>query len=98
MPIIVLTNAGTASASEIVAGALQDTKRAKILGQKSFGKGTVQEVLQFTDGSSLKMTIAEWFTPSKNKINGVGVIPDIQVSNTTEGRDEQLLKAIELLR
>jgi len=97
IPMIVLINEGSASASEIVAGALQDSKRAKILGQKSFGKGTVQEVLQFNDGSSLKMTIAEWFTPSKNKINGVGVIPDIQVQNT-ESRDEQLIKAIELLK
>lgn len=97
IPMYVLINEGSASASEIVAGALQDAKRAKILGQKSFGKGTVQEVLQFTDGSSLKMTIAEWFTPSGNKINGVGVIPDIQVQNTGD-RDEQLLKALELLR
>ncbi len=97
IPMYVLVNEGSASASEIVAGALQDAKRAKVLGQKSFGKGTVQEVLQFTDGSSLKMTIAEWFTPMQNKINGVGVIPDIQVQNTGD-RDEQLLKALELLR
>lgn len=97
VPMYVLVNEGSASASEIVAGALQDAKRATILGQKSFGKGTVQEVLQFTDGSSLKMTIAEWFTPSGNKINGVGVIPDIQVQNTGD-RDEQLLKALDLLR
>jgi len=97
IPMIVLVNEGSASASEIVAGALQDAKRAKILGQKSFGKGTVQEVLNFPDGSSLKMTIAEWFTPTGNKINGVGVIPDIQVQNTAD-RDEQLLKALELLR
>jgi len=97
IPMYVLINEGSASASEIVAGALQDSKRAKVLGQKSFGKGTVQEVLQFTDGSSLKMTIAEWFTPMLNKINGVGVIPDIQVQNTGD-RDEQLLKALELLR
>jgi len=97
IPMYVLINEGSASASEIVAGALQDAKRAKVLGQKSFGKGTVQEVLQFTDGSSLKMTIAEWFTPMLNKINGVGVIPDIQVQNAGD-RDEQLLKALELLR
>ncbi len=97
VPMVVLINEGSASASEIVAGALQDLKRATVVGAKSFGKGTVQQVLQFTDESSLKMTIAEWFTPNGKKIDGIGVFPDIGVSEV-EGRDAVLLKALELLR
>ncbi|MDO8649359.1 MAG: S41 family peptidase [Candidatus Peregrinibacteria bacterium] len=96
MPLVVLVNRGSASASEIVAGALQDAKRAVLVGQKSFGKGTVQQVLQFNDGSTLKMTVAEWLTPAGRKIDGVGVMPDHLVE---EGeRDEPMLKALELLR
>lgn len=96
VPVVVLVNEGSASASEIVAGALQDHKRAKIVGVKTFGKGTVQEVLQFDDQSSLKMTVAEWLTPNSRKIDKVGVEPDIKV--TENGRDEQMLKALDLLR
>ena len=95
--MVVLVNEGSASASEIVAGALQDMKRATIVGAKTFGKGTVQQVLQFTDESSLKMTIAEWFTPNGKKIDGVGVFPDVGVSEI-EGRDAPMLKALELLK
>lgn len=97
VPLVILINGGSASASEIVAGALQDAKRGKLVGEKTFGKGTVQAVLQFTDQSSLKMTIAEWFTPLGRKIDKVGIEPDIKVPYSTE-RDEQLLKALELLR
>jgi carboxyl-terminal processing protease len=97
VPLVLLVNGGSASASEIVAGALQDTKRAKLVGEKTFGKGTVQAVLQFNDHSSLKITIAEWLTPLGRKINKAGIEPDIQVPYSTD-RDEQLLKALELLR
>jgi carboxyl-terminal processing protease len=95
--VVVLVNEGSASASEIVAGALQDLGRATIVGAKTFGKGTVQQVLQFSDQSSLKLTIAEWLTPDGNRIDGEGVHPDIGISET-EGRDAPLLKALDILR
>lgn len=97
VPVVVLIDEGSASASEIVAGALQDLDRATIIGAKSFGKGTVQQVMQFSDLSSLKITIAEWFTPNGTKINGVGVYPDIGVG-TVDNRDAPMLKALEILR
>lgn len=97
VPLIVLVNAGSASASEIVAGALQDSGRAQVVGQPTFGKGTVQEIVQFNDNSSLKMTVAEWFTPKGRKINKVGIEPDIIVE-LNDDRDAVLLKALELLR
>lgn len=97
VPVIVLVNGGSASASEIVAAALRDHKRARILGEKTFGKGTVQAVLQMKDGSNLKMTTAEWLSPKGAKIDGVGVTPDIEVKYSND-RDQQLLKAVELLR
>lgn len=97
VPMAVLVNNGSASASEIVAGALQDAKRAVIVGEKTFGKGTVQQILEFRDGSSLKMTVAEWLTPLRRKIDGVGITPDV-VTPEGSGRDDQLLKALETLR
>lgn len=96
VPVAVLVNNGSASASEIVAAALQDADRAVIVGEQTYGKGTVQEVLEFNDKSSLKLTIAEWKSPLGHKIDGVGVKPDVPVA--TSDRDEQLTRAIELVK
>lgn len=91
---IVLVNGTSASASEIVAGALQDYKKATILGEKTFGKGVVQTMHNFADNSILKVTTAHWYTPLGNNINNAGVTPDIVIENTYDdinaGRDPQM--------
>ncbi|MBK9096421.1 MAG: S41 family peptidase [Anaerolineae bacterium] len=79
LPLVVLTDEGTASAAEIVAGALQDAKRAPIIGAKTFGKGSVQLVFDLRDGSSLHVTTARWFTPAYQQIDGKGLTPDVPV-------------------
>jgi carboxyl-terminal processing protease len=101
MPTIVLVNQGSASASEIVAGALQDYKKAKLVGMKTFGKGSVQDLIDLPDHSAVKVTIAEWVTPTERSINKTGITPDVQVDITNDdanaGRDPQLDKALEIL-
>ncbi len=78
-PIVILTNQGTASASEIVAGALRDHRQVPIIGQTTFGKGVVQQIFELNDGNFLRLTVAKWFTPNRNKINEVGLEPDFKV-------------------
>lgn len=102
LPMVVLVNEGSASASEIVAGALKDYKRATLVGEKTFGKGTVQELQPLSDGSSLRITIAKWFTPNNVNVNETGITPDIEVKiseeNQKDKKDPQLDKAIEILK
>jgi len=98
--LVVLIDKGSASASEIVAGALKDTKRATVVGETSFGKGTVQQWIQLQDGSALKLTIAKWLTPDKHWIHHVGIIPDVPVATPVDAgpdNDPVLDKAVELL-
>lgn len=102
IPMVVLINRGSASASEIVAGALQDHKRATVVGETSFGKGTVQEVIGLIGGASLRVTVAKWFTPADRDIDQVGIVPDVVIERTPEdfakNRDPQMDKAIEILK
>ena len=78
-PLVVLVNGGSASASEIVTGALKDYKRALIIGEKTFGKGIVQQIIPIGDGEAIKLTIAQYFTPKGNYIHEKGIEPDIKV-------------------
>ncbi len=95
-PVVVLIDEGSASASEIVAGTLQDYGLATIVGERSFGKGSVQEVSYFLDNSSLKLTVAKWLTPGLQDIQDGGIIPDVTIAdNESTDADEQLQKAID---
>lgn len=95
-PLIALVNKGSASASEIVAGALQDTSRAKVVGVISFGKGTIQEAQEIEGGAGLHITTARWLTPKERWINEKGIEPDIKIEDKDDTQeDEQLEKAVE---
>lgn len=102
LPMIILVNEGSASASEIMAGALQEYGIAKLVGQKTFGKGSVQELIPVTSDTSLKLTIAKWLTPNGRSISDEGLEPDYKVELTDEdfekGLDPQMDKAVEILK
>ena len=107
LPMVVLVNGGTASASEILSGAIQDTAAGTLIGTKTFGKGIVQEIHPLSDGSGYKLTIAQYFTPKGRNIHGVGLTPDITVEQNDaykdslyvpQDQDTQLQKALETLK
>lgn len=107
MPIVLLVNEYSASASEIMAGALKDNNKATLVGTTTYGKGVIQKVYPLTDGSGLKMTTNEYFTPNHNKINKIGIDPDEEIdlpeeikyqTNIPAEEDTQLQKAIEILK
>lgn len=101
VPTVVLVDQGSASGSEIVAGALQDQGAATLVGVTTFGKGSVQQIEDLPDGSSLKVTVAKWLTPKGRSIHEVGIAPDVQVQRSQEdidnGRDPQFDRAVQLL-
>jgi carboxyl-terminal processing protease len=102
LPLVVLVNGGTASASEIVAGALRDYERGSLVGERTFGKGSVQLVYDLSDQSSLHVTVARWLTPDRHRIDGEGIIPDVEIIPSQEdlasGLDPQLERAIAYLQ
>ncbi len=107
IPIVVLTNGNTASSSEILAGALKDHKKATIVGEKTYGKGVIQQLLTLPDGSGLKITSEKYLTPNRTEINKIGIEPDEKVElpesvtsvlNVERNEDTQLQKAIEILK
>lgn len=102
LPTIELVNGGSASASEIVSGALHDNNAAKLVGEKTFGKGTEQEIKDLPGGAELKVTVAHWYTPAGVNINKEGIKPDTEVALTTDdynaNRDPQLDEALQLLK
>ena len=105
IPVVVLINGGSASASEILTGAMKDYKKATVIGTKTYGKGIVQRVFPFSDGSGMSITIAKYFTPSEVCIHGIGIEPDITVELEAEtsfteledSEDTQLQAAIDFL-
>lgn len=99
IPLVVLVNSDSASASEILAGALQDNKRAVLVGEKTYGKGLVQTVYPLRDGGALKLTTSKYFTPNGTDINEIGINPDYEVNlDLQSNEDVQLKKAIEVLK
>lgn len=107
LPLVLLVNGGSASASEILAGAMQDHKRGELVGTTTFGKGVVQRIKPLPDGSGIKLTISEYFTPNGTNIHGIGIVPDVVVELNEDveeigvnniANDNQLQKALEVLR
>jgi len=99
MPIVVLVNRMSASAAEILAGAIKDRNAGLLVGEKTFGKGIVQEIFTLGDGAGVKLTTARYLTPSKHDINKKGIVPDVYIENSSKlvGKDTQLQKAVERL-
>jgi carboxyl-terminal processing protease len=100
IPLVVLVNSGSASASEIVAGAIKDRDRGTLVGETTFGKGSVQHTHTLSDGSELRVTIARWYTPDDNSIDDLGISPDINVLTPDEfggDTDTQLQRAIDYI-
>jgi carboxyl-terminal processing protease len=98
IPLVVLVNAGTASAAEVVAAALKDNGRAPLIGETTFGKGSVQVILELSDGSSLHVTSARWLTPKGKVIDSIGLLPDIIVEQIDPNADNGIAVAVEWLR
>ncbi len=98
VPLVVLVNAGTASAAEVVAAALKDNGRAPLIGETTFGKGSVQVILELSDGSSLHVTSARWLTPKGKVIDSIGLLPDIIVEQIDPNADNGIAVAVEWLR
>ena len=102
MPLVVLVNGYSASASEILAGAIQDYNKGTLLGTRTFGKGIVQRIYRLEDGTALRLTVSAYFTPSGRNIHGIGIEPDIELeydydAYEAEGTDNQVERAIEIL-
>jgi len=92
IPLYILVNAGSASAAEIFAGAMQDHRRATVIGQKTFGKGSVQDIIEFRDGSAIRLTIAKWLTPNRRVIDSVGIEPDVLINDNPDTDDDEILE------
>lgn len=97
LPLAVLVNQGTASAAELVAGAIQDHQRGLLVGQTTYGKGTVQQIFRLSDDSSIHITSAEWLTPDQHHLDGVGLQPDVSMIPDANGRDVEIGEAIRVL-
>jgi carboxyl-terminal processing protease len=103
IPVVVLVNGYSASASEILSGAMKDYGKATLVGETTYGKGVVQRIFKFSDGTAVKLTISSYYTPNGTNINGVGIEPDVEIELDTEayakdGTDNQLDKAVEILQ